>query len=278
MNVSKLSLLFVNNEHFFPVSVVLQASVVHHECFTADISAWSALAFHSSCLVTAVEIVQQANCEFIVLLLLPPWPPEGEEPLLAISAIAEEDLLLYHLLIHLLDERSRGTGTQVVLEEGLGWHPTIGLPHQGFLSRYMSCTAFPTAKRTRWRKNGKRWLAETTTATIPYKALLFSCETWKEQTRRDSWQNILHKISAWGLLCSGTATLHETATVSSLRSSPAFCNLVLLQTAKIHSTQQLCSKTGISFIPLLHWEGSFALAAPSTPGLKELMQCFPQKH
>lgn len=49
----------------FPISIVLKASVVHHECFTADIPGWSASTFQSSCLIKGMAIVQQANCEDI---------------------------------------------------------------------------------------------------------------------------------------------------------------------------------------------------------------------
>lgn len=43
-----------------------------------------------------------------------------------------------------------------------------------------------------------------------------------------------------------------------------------LLTAKVHSPQQLCPKTSISFMALLYHEGSFPPAAPGSPGLKEL--------
>lgn len=58
-----LSLAYsLSTRGIFPISIVLKASLVHRECFTADISGWSASSCQSSCLIKAMAIVQQANC------------------------------------------------------------------------------------------------------------------------------------------------------------------------------------------------------------------------
>lgn len=66
-----LSLAYsLSTRGLFPISIVLKVSVVHHECCTADISAWSASTFWSSCLLKAMAIVRQASSVDIMKSLI----------------------------------------------------------------------------------------------------------------------------------------------------------------------------------------------------------------
>lgn len=83
--------------------------------------------------------------EFIVLLLFravyPPWSPAGEEPSLAISAMAG----ISSAATWAFAGQPR-SGRSAVLKEGLGWRSTDCLPHQDLLVWYVSCTALPAAR------------------------------------------------------------------------------------------------------------------------------------
>lgn len=147
----------------FPISVLLKASVVYHECFTADISGWSASTFQSSCLIKAMAIIQQANCVDITNSLfffcyLGLYIPLAFCRWGTLSRCLShgQDLLLHHLRFYWWPDEQALTHSQEILD----WPAAVQLPHQDLLIWYMSCTASPTARGSRWSKNRKWSLAK----------------------------------------------------------------------------------------------------------------------
>lgn len=204
--------------------------------------------------------------EFIVLLLFravyPPWSPAGEEPSLAISAMAgissaadlsicwtakkrafscpqgRTGLTFYRLpstpgpsrLVRVLHSTSSSEG-----EAGGGRAGNVAL-------QKLQLPPFPAWLSHFPGRLGRSKPGGTTGRTFSAKSLLVACCAVK-------------------LLLSMNHLLVPVLLSASCLS---------LLTAKVHSPQQLCPKTSIPFIAPLYHEGSFPPAAPGSPGLKEL--------
>ena len=199
------SAYFLSTRGTFSYFYCAAASVVHHECFTADISGWSASAFHSSCLVTAMEIGQQANCIDIMNSLFFSCYLGLFIPLASCrwGTVASyhshgQDLLCYHLSICWIEKE------QVLSHPHRGTGLTCYRPSR--LVRVLHSTSNSQGEQMEEEREMKPWWNYNC-----YHSLRGSLtsDSWKEQTGRNNQQNILHKICACGLLCSQTSTFHE---------------------------------------------------------------------